>query len=88
MVEIVGDEWTAARQFCNRWVFLKHQRSAAFRELQELIACHIEMLSTDERSIVNGIDGIDARCAVAPVADVSPIRDTAASSATESGNRE
>ena len=27
-----------SRQFCNRWVFLPHQRSLALHELRELIA--------------------------------------------------
>jgi hypothetical protein len=38
-VEEVGDEvevWSA--QLINRWVFLKHQRPAALKELRELIA--------------------------------------------------
>lgn len=39
-VEIVGsdhiDVW--AWQFCNRWVFLLHQRPLALKELRELIA--------------------------------------------------
>jgi hypothetical protein len=38
-VEVVGDEvaiW--AEQLVNRWVFLKHQRPAALKELLELIA--------------------------------------------------
>jgi len=39
IVEEVGDAvevW--AWQFCNRWVFLAHQRPAALKELYELIA--------------------------------------------------
>lgn len=38
-IEEVGDELEVwARQFVNRWVFLKHQRQAALKELGELIA--------------------------------------------------
>lgn len=37
-IEVIGDTievWSA--QFVNRWVFLKHQRPAALKELRELI---------------------------------------------------
>ena len=38
-VEVIGDELEVrAWQFCNRWVFLPHQRPAALRELRELVA--------------------------------------------------
>ena len=38
-IEEVGDPVeVSARQFVNRWVFLKHQRPAALAELRELLS--------------------------------------------------
>jgi hypothetical protein len=37
-VIVADDVEVRAWQFCNRWVFLAHQRSAALRELRRLIA--------------------------------------------------
>lgn len=39
VIEEVGDFFeVSARQFVNRWVFLKHQRPVALAELRDLIA--------------------------------------------------
>jgi len=57
VIEEVGDRievWS--RQFVNRWVFLKHQRPAALKELKELLQCHTEILSASASSTANGTD--------------------------------
>lgn len=78
VVEEVGDEFTGFRQWINRWVFLKHQRPAAFKELQELLACHTETVSAGVKSTADGTESTAPLFAVEPAADASPIRNTAA----------
>lgn len=71
----VGDTvevWS--RQFVNRWVFLKHQRPHALKELEELLACHTGIVTASVKQAASGTAITAPSSDVAPADNGSPTR--------------